>query len=745
MNAITPHFIHRTGLLAGAVLVLAGVRAYGADQAAIQADAFPNFDSYVKISGQAPSITGNKAAFQDRLHQSDSGSGGIEDLHYSRDVSKDTNMVIDGHALFGAEDYLGQIHVSRNEVGSFEAGYKSFRTFYDGVGGFFPLNQRWLPLTNENLHTDRSKFWVEGTINLPKLPVITLKYTNELRDGQKDSTIWGDTDLTGLPFALAPNPVSPVRKIVPSYLQLDERHQMLEASVQHTVGNTTFQLILLGDQTKNLDTRYVTRFPGEVIPWSIASLSNTNNAVTGRSPQGIAKAAATASNWNNQIIQAQSDGIATKTSAVTGKIDTVLNDKLTLHFGGSYQLLHSDITGDRPLITSTPTSTGIVPVTTDTFTGLTGASRIKVLTGNAAIDYKPVNDLFIKVAVRGEEEYIRGASSYNVIAASGNPAVTVTSTPRTDWAKINQHSATPVLELRYTGIKNLSLYFTGSQRNLNGDERNTSSYNPLTAGGGTLANNNLAEDHGNYTLGANWRACTAVTLRAEVFDKHHQFESAGFGVNLGDYYLVDSQFKGLKLTGIVKPVAQLTLTSRYVYQNGKMQVTGFLPTYPAYDSCDAKNFNFGETIDWAPNKAVYVQLNGNVVFNMIGTVYPRAGVTPATTTLSAWDTNGVLHNSNNNYVTASLMTGFVAGKNSDVQVQYTYYKADNGNAALAALTVPYGAAAEETMVTVGLKHKFSSRFILNAKVGYLDSKNDTTGGNTNFRGPLGYVSLDYAL
>ena len=33
MNAITLHFIRRTGLLAGAVLVLACVRAYGADQA----------------------------------------------------------------------------------------------------------------------------------------------------------------------------------------------------------------------------------------------------------------------------------------------------------------------------------------------------------------------------------------------------------------------------------------------------------------------------------------------------------------------------------------------------------------------------------------------------------------------------------------------------------------------------------------------------------------------------------------
>jgi hypothetical protein len=35
--------------------------------------------------------------------------------------------------------------------------------------------------------------------------------------------------------------------------------------------------------------------------------------------------------------------------------------------------------------------------------------------------------------------------------------------------------------------------------------------------------------------------------------------------------------------------------------------------------------------------------------------------------------------------------------------------------------------------------------VLNAKIGYLDSVNDTTGGNTNFRGPLAYISIARAL
>jgi len=524
---------------------------------------------------------------------------------------------------------------------------------------------------------------------------------------------------------------------VPSYLQLDERHQMLEASVTHTIGRTTFMFELTGDKTDNLDSRFVTRFPGEVIPWSIAKLSTTL--------QPAQKALVAATNWNNQILLQQTDGENSQTGAAILKVDSVLTDKITLHVGGQYQHVQADMSGNRPLVTNTPTSTGVVPVTTATFSALTGHSDGKVTTGNLAIDFKPIPDLFLRVAVRAEHEDIKGASGYNVLAASGTPAVTVATTPRLDWENINQHSATPAVDLRYTGIKNLSLYFTGSKRDLKGDEQNSAAYNPLTATAGALALNNNSEDHGDYKFGADWRAFSMLELRAEYFDQHHQYESAGYGAQLGDYYLLDSQFKGVKLTAVAKPLAELSFTTRYIYQHGTMQVTGFLPTYPAYDSCNAKNYNISETIDWVPNKAVYFQASGSLVYNTIDTVYPRAGVTPATSTVAAWDTNRVLHNSNNNYSTMNLLAGFVAAKDADIEAQYTYYRADNGDPAMAALTMPYGADAEEYVASVGLKLRLDNRRILHVKVGYAESLNGTTGGFTNFHGPLGYVSLDYAL
>ncbi len=716
---------NRCAGIAGGALLLLGALSVRADKP--EADAFPTYESYIKISGQAADIHGDKAAYANRARTSSDGGAGIEDLHVAKDLSKSTTIVIDGKALTGSEDYLGKINLAKNEFGSVDVGYRRFRTFYDGIGGFFPLSKYWAPLTPEELHIDRSKFWIEATLARPSLPVFTLRYTNELRSGRKDSTIWGDTDFTGLPNNNPP--ISQVRKIAPSFLNVGERHERIEAVVKHTVGKTTAELTLFGDRTNNLDTRWVTRFPGEAKPF----------------PAPASTVLLPAAQINNQVIIAELDGMKTKTSGATFESDTVLSDKLTFRAGAFYELVYTSILGSRPLITSTPTSTGVVPVATDNYSNLNGGTHLKSITGNVALDYHPVPALFVKVALRAQDEYVRGTSSFNVLAASGTPAVTVTSTPRTGFAKIHQNVHTPVLELRYTGIKDLALYFSGSKRNLSGEEQNTSGYNYLTAGSGTNANNDVSEDHGNYTLGANWRQSAAVTLRAEAFHKGHKDNTTGFGPTVGDYYLLDSKYDGVKVSALVKPTATIGLTTRFIEQHGRMKVTGFLPTYPAYDSLNSRSYTIGETVDWTPSPLFYAQANVNVIYSVISTIYPRAGYTQPTGTNLGFDSNNVVHNSDNNYLTAGLLSGFPLDKFTDLQLQVNYYRADNGNAFLAPLSQPYGVAVKDTQVTVGVKHKFSDKWIGHAKVGYFDSTNDTTGGNTNYRGPIAYIACERAL
>lgn len=725
MKANFSTIVRGASLLAGASLALTALTVRGSEKA-LAADAFPTFESYIKITGQAPSVSGDENAFQRRAQQSKSGGVGIEDLHYLKE-GKDTSTEINGRAMTGSEDYLGQVKFSKNEFGSVDFGYKSFRTFYDGVGGFFPLNGYFQPLANRDLHVDRSKLWAEATIAVPNAPVFTLRYANEKREGKKDSTIWGDTDFTGLPNNNPP--ISQVRKIVPSYMKLDEETQSLEFIAKHTIGNTNLQLTLLGEHIKNFDSRFVSRFPGEARPFP------TPAATILQPPEKM----------NNDVDIAQGDGIDSKATIAKFTSDTKFNDQVSLKVGLMYELLHADLSGNRSLVTTTPTATGNVPINTYNYQNLVGGSRILAYGGNVALNYAATKDLAFDFAMKAEEEYLRSDASFNAAAASGTPATVVTTTPRLEWSHVTKKTMTPEIDVRYTGIPDLTLYASYSKPSTTGQDKNTSAYNPLTAVSGTNALNNTSEKHGNYTVGATWKPSAFLTARAELFQKSHQNDYVGYGAKVGDYYLLDYNFTGWKVTSVVKPTDMITSTTRYIYQSGQVSVTGFLPAFPEYPSGNTINHTISETIDWNPNKQFYAQANVNLVFNNMNTVYARAGTVAATATAISYDANKVVQDAKNNYVTATLLCGTTVSTADDLQFQVNYYKADNDDSALAFRTTPYGMMVKEVSATVGIKHKFSDKLIGEAKIGYFDSNNDTTGGRTNFHGPQGYVSLTYAL
>jgi hypothetical protein len=731
-------------LLAGAALALSSIPAFGEGKTSGEADAFPIFDNnYLKVSGEGGAVHGGAAAFDTRTQTNKSGNFGIEELRIGKDLSKDTALQIDARALPNTEDYNGQFRFTKNEVGSAEFGYKKFRTYYDGVGGFFPINSQWMPLGNKLLHIDRGTAWVDVTVALPNKPVFNIHYTNELRNGQKDTTIWGGTDITGLPNVV-PNPdpngtnkllsISPSRKLVPGVTVVGERHEVLDVSMKHTVGETTYQLQVTGDRVHNLDTRVIFNSPGEVKPFPSPS---ANSVIAGNV-------------FNNQILYTQFDGIDAKTFGIKATSETVLNASLTLHTGLGYQLLNSDISGGRPLLTKTPSPTtpAGVDIATDNQFGLAGGSRSKVFTGNIAFDYKATKDLNVKVAVRGEDLYTKSAGGYTSISSSQNATtgvITYTSTPTAESSRIKEQVLTPALDVRYTGIQNVALYASASDRINNGDERLINGLNLLTSAINSTANNDTSENHGDYTLGASWRQSARLTLRAELFRKEHETKAVGYSINAGDNYVLNNQFTGIKLTAVTKLSDTVSATTRYIYQKGKMQVTGVLPGAEKYDSMDAKNHMICETIDWNPSSQFYMQGNLNVVFNSIGTIYPRAGYTAATTTAAGYDSDNVVQNSNNNYLTASALSGMAIDKDNDLQVQGTYYRAQNGNAVLAPWTMPYGVDVIDYTATIGLKHKFDDHMVGNIKVGYVRSDNRTNGGFTNYNGLLVCVTLEKAF
>ncbi len=346
------------------------------------------------------------------------------------------------------------------------------------------------------------------------------------------------------------------------------------------------------------------------------------------------------------------------------------------------------------------------------------------------------------------------------MSASGAPATTLTTTPEQESEITDEHSYTPALDLRYTGVRDVTFYGTADHTFLDGILDDTPA-SATTISSPSVFLNQLSQEYSNYKLGADWREASYLTLRMEVSYNEHRVGTRGSNPNAppvlpilvqNNDYLLNSKIFGVTFTAIFKPASVLTLTTRFIFQHGLNQVTTFEKSTAGVifgdltdDSMHSKTYNIGETVDWTPFKQLYFQVNADLVFNVIDTIYPNAGVVPASGVNVAYNANGVLQNSNNNYFTGSFLAGAVVSSQDDVRAQIAYYRADNSNRQLANLTMPYGVVATEFSVSLGLTHKFSPSIVGNAKIGYFNSQNGTTGGNTNFHGPLAFVSIQFKL
>ncbi len=732
MNMKSFLLFRTAGLLSAACLVTAARAAQPpADDVKIEGD------NLIKVSAQATDFSGHRASSQARTQVFRNLSGGIEELSIGRELDKTTTLQIDGRALPGAEDYLAQFRLTRTEVGSFEAGYKRFRTFYDGAGGFFPLNNAWLPIHPRALFVDRGRFFATATVALPKQPVFTFRYTNETRSGRKDSTIWGDTDFTGVPiYSLSSlNPVSANRKIIPAYLQLGERHESWEASVRHLIGTTRVFLSVGGGRIDNLNTRSIDRYPGELRPFP-AIAANPPVLV----PPWLA---------NNENQGFDQQGLEQDRLTLMGKVEKPLGDSLKLFAEASRFTTDGDIVASRLISAKLQTPVGVkneIGLFTPggrppySYTS-TGAVESTVLTGVAGVEATPAPGLRLSAAVKAEDYSSRGKATANYISTMVVQATGVTTpVPLTGQheSSIDEKVWVPELEVRYTGFRNCTFYGSWDYRRAPGDEYlryggiTTSSGGPVVLASPVIATDRVKERHHNALAGTTWNATRVLTFRAEVFTKDHENRFTGTGANLGGYYVLDYDIRGARVTAEVKPAPGLSFKTRYVHQRGKAAIAS--DGYLEGDSNDSKRHQIAETIDWNPGKSLYVQANVNVVFDKTSTAYPRAG----------GSANDVLRNADNNYWNGSLITGFAVDKVTDAQLTVTYYKADNYNPAILA-SDPLGAGARDVAAYLGLKRKFSPKLLGHARAGYLDSRNETTGGNTNFRGPLGYLAIEYGL
>ncbi len=643
-----------------------------------------NYNNWLELSAGGLFVGGNDAAFRQRHMIREGAFGGLEDLHFERKVGKEGLFQLDGRALFDNHDYFTKLELVSPEVGFLRAGYKQFRTWSDGSGGFFPATGTWF--SNGALGLDRGEAWFEGGLTLKKAPVVTFKYMHQFRDGEKDSTSWGSSH---------PGGSLPARGIVPSFWDIDEKNDIFQGDLKYTVKKTDLGLGVRFESGKNDDALKIRQFPNEA----------GQSFITSR------------------------EGVQHDLFNVHAFSETRLSKKALFSVGVSYVNLDTELSGNR--IAGNDFDVGFNPALANSlgFTNLHGGGQMNEYVANLNFMYVPIEAVSVVPSIRVRQEDLNNSSGFTQTGPL-IPTGPVAASSDRDMLDVSER-----LEARYTGITNWVFYARGDWTEGQGDLREDGG---LTLSLPILRDTEDTRFDQKYTLGATWYPLRWLNLDAQYYhkmrdnDSEHEVDSTPNNSPIKRYpaYLVSQDFTtdDANVRATLRPRKNVTLVSRFDFQHSTIDtqpdpLSGLGET----ESARMHSYIFAQNATWTPWTRLYLQAGFN---------YVRS----ETETPASQFSQAVL-DSQNNYWTLSFNAGFVLDKKTDLQANYFYYQADN-SVNEPSFGVPYGVGAREHGVIVGMTRRLLENLRLNLKYGYFNYE-DESGGNNDYDAHMVYASLQY--
>ena len=343
----------------------------------------------------------------------------------------------------------------------------------------------------------------------------------------------------------------------------------------------------------------------------------------------------------------------------------------------------------------------------------------------------PVDNLVFVPAVR--VEYEDSGLSDNFSTTSGtNPATFATPY---DAGNDSWHlDVAESLEARYTGFRNWSLYASGEWSEDSGND--IWNYEKTTAVFTPVMNEDWNMLGQKYTVGANWYPLYRLNFGVQYY---HQIHAYDYDNNLTNApkaypgYLQEQNFTvdDMNIRATWRILDSLSSVTRYDFQYSTVDTTAIPDggtTAGEVQSANMTTHIISENINWTPLTRLYVEAGGSYVLNSLDT--PAAGIT-----------DSVL-NGANDYWTANATVGYALDEKTDLQLQYSYYHADdyvdNSTAGL-----PYGAGDEQHSVTATLTRRITKALQVSLKYGFFRNHDETSGGLDNYNAQLVYANMQY--
>ena len=707
------------GILAAAA-VRAGDTSDGKATTATTEEQPEEYNNWIELGIGGVITSGDRAQFeQEHRLPGDQPYGGIQGLHYEQTFGKDTTLTVDGHAIWDINDYDIQVELSKKKLGYIKAGFTEFRSWYDGNGGFFPHDGgTFFPPAYPEMHIDRGDAWIELGLRAPNWPEITIRYDHEFRFGQKDSTVWGDTNQTGL----LP-PFTSTRKIIPSFRNIDEKRDIFSFEASKTIGNTD---VLLGMRYEHNTDDY--------------SLNMERGA--GQLPPAVPPPG-----QQRKVTQQQNDDVDLFSGH--GITETRITDNFWFTAGYSYTTITNDLSGTRIFGTHWDEAFG-EPVPTlgsrdHAFIDLAGMAQIKENLFNANLFWMPFENLSILSGFRythqnndSESTFIaeepvpntppftpnnpQGGFHYGV----GEPA---NGARNSDYNEFAQR-----LELRYTGIKDWLFYAEGEWEEDYGSVNEFQTVNeevPLDKNTNALGQ--------KYTVGATWNPSMRFSMAGQYFHRIASYNediiSADFPRLVNQDWNVDDF--NIRMTFRPKLPAymgSLALVTRYDFVHTSIDSQWYFDgeTFAELQSGEIKRHVISESLNWNPLPRFFLQANFSYVLNQTDTPANNIDLVP--------NAGPTVVNFRNDYWTVTSGIGYIIDDKTDFYADYYFYCA-NDYYKNAAVAVPYGEGATENAVSATVTRQLSRRTRLLLRYGFSDYRDATSGGHNNYRAHSLFSSL----
>lgn len=693
--------LRRAGALAAACALSLGAGAQFVP-APVQWDPGSEKESWISVSGARISVDGSKATYQ-QIHQHHRrGFGGVDAFRWKRYLDENRVLTVDGRILRFDEEYRLAARYENTAAGMhLEGGWRESRVFYDGTGGYLPTNGQWFVPFNPALATDRGEFWLEGGIESEKLSAV-VRYAHQYRSGTKDATTWGDTNLTGIAGATG------TRAIVPAFHDLDEERDTLTLDVEYRPDENTIHGAGLRLENWESDNRRNMR----------------------RRPEEAADRYLTQREVNDADL-----------FALHGFTHWRRSERLTLSAAAAHTTIDTNFSGSR--IYGATYDAVFDPSFTrrqqrdEGFADLEGDAhwRQTLVTANAL--YRPARHWSLSGGLRYENQRQETVADVLETNVGGAPGFVTEIHDLAGDGERHFDELLASLEADYTGVKNLVWSFSVE----------------ASSGDGNLREDLVEADTGEVDLGRDtdfgrdaykvgaavrWYPTTSFNGAVGVYRKvrdndYDTTDDTTPNIGGGDRYpayVVAQKFTtdDLYVRGTWRPVNGVSVVGRYDYQD--TEVDSREDGLPGVTSATMTTHVFSGAMSWMPASSVVLQGSINYVYDEIVT-----GAADSPQPLAR-----VAGRFDNNYRTFTLLAIFVLDDATDLQVDATYFRADN-HRDFAEVTLPFGLSARDRTFGATVNRRISEDMLVGLRYARADYDNTTAGGFRDFTADLIYGRL----